>query len=57
MGPGGVSGAVVGGRTAVNLEACDLGRQVIFDRNNSNSDPFSPPDAVDGVVDTARHLR
>lgn len=54
--PGGARSASVGGRRAVNLEACGLRKQVILDRDNSNSDSFSLPNAIDGVVDTGRGI-
>lgn len=47
-GPGGVGSGRVGGRKAVHLEACGLGKQVIWGRNNLNMKPFSLLHAVDG---------
>lgn len=44
------------GRRAVNLEACGLRKQVILDRDNSNGDSFSLPNAIDGVLDTGRGI-
>lgn len=40
--------ARVGGRKAVHLEACGLGKQVAWGRNNLNTKLFSLPNAVDG---------